>query len=138
MFWNFRGQHYYWEMASDLVSWLPPGHPKCQISQPASQLREELHLKDGDQDDNMSSEESGSDPEIEVNRNAPIHSNIVPSLFLRSINLSLQTDETEAKKDRKIETRERYKSDRRIQREKDKTALPLDPMDPASYSDIPR
>ena len=58
-----RGQHYYWDWSSDLVSWLPPGHPKCQISQPASQLREELHLKAADQDDNMSSEESGSDQE---------------------------------------------------------------------------
>lgn len=46
-----------------MVSWLPPGHPKCQISQPASQLREELHLKAGDQDDNMSSDDSGSDQE---------------------------------------------------------------------------
>ena len=60
------GQHYYWDWSSDLVSWLPPGHPKCQISQPASQLREELHLKDGDQDDNSASEESGSDQEMEV------------------------------------------------------------------------
>lgn len=46
-----------------MVSWLPPGHPKCQISQPASQLREELHLKAADQDDNMSSDDSGSDQE---------------------------------------------------------------------------
>lgn len=59
----YSGQHYYWDWLSDLVSWLPPGHPKCQISQPASQLREELHLKAGDQDDNMSSDESGSEQE---------------------------------------------------------------------------
>lgn len=58
-----RGQHYYWDWSSDLVTWLPPGHPKCQISQPASQLREELHLKAADQDDNMSSDESASDQE---------------------------------------------------------------------------
>lgn len=45
------------------MSWLPPGHPKCQISQPASQLREELHLKAAEQDDNMSSDDSGSDQE---------------------------------------------------------------------------
>jgi len=64
------GQHYYWDWSSDLVSWLPPGHPKCQISQPASQLREELHLKAGDQDDNMSSDDSTSDQEqMEVSSN---------------------------------------------------------------------
>jgi len=66
----YSGQHYYWDWSSDLVSWLPPGHPKCQISQPASQLREELHLKAGDQDDNMSSDDSTSDQEqMEVSSN---------------------------------------------------------------------
>lgn len=113
------GQHYYWDWASDLVSWLPPGHPKCQISQPASQLREDLHLKAADQDDNMSSDESGSDQE------------------------PMEVDEIEIKKDRKVESRTRYKpsDNKRIMRsenkdnKKDRT---LDPMDPASYSDIPR
>jgi len=114
------GQHYYWDWASDLVSWLPPGHPKCQISQPASQLREELHLKAADQDDNMSSDESGSDQE------------------------TMEVDEVETtKKEQKLVLRERFKipdvrraprSDS-IKGKKDRT---LDPMDPASYSDIPR
>lgn len=67
LFWCFSGQHYYWDWSSDLVSWYPPGHPKCQISQPASQLREELHMKDLDQDDNSGSGESGSEQEMEVN-----------------------------------------------------------------------
>ncbi|XP_043283012.1 polyglutamine-binding protein 1 [Venturia canescens] len=114
------GQHYYWDWASDLVSWLPPGHPKCQISQPASQLREELHLKAADQDDNMSSDESGSDQE------------------------TMEVDEVEYKKEQKIVTRERFKVPevaRRPQRSeanKDKKDRSLDPMDPAAYSDIPR
>lgn len=64
-----------------MVSWLPPGHPKCQISQPASQLREELHLKAGDQDDNMSSDESGSDQEqMEVSNsyiNSQFYTNVI-------------------------------------------------------------
>lgn len=59
------GRHYYWDWSSDLVAWLPPDHPKCQISQPASQLREELHLKATEQDDNTSTDESGSDQEPE-------------------------------------------------------------------------
>ncbi|XP_015594445.1 polyglutamine-binding protein 1 isoform X2 [Cephus cinctus] len=112
------GQHYYWDWASDLVSWLPPAHPKCQISQPASQLREELHLKAADQDDNMSSDDSGSDQE------------------------SMEIDEIDNKKEQKSESRERYKNtdNRRVQRveNKDKKDRTLDPMDPASYSDIPR
>ncbi|XP_020283762.1 polyglutamine-binding protein 1 [Pseudomyrmex gracilis] len=111
------GQHYYWDWSSDLVSWLPPGHPKCQISQPASQLREELHLKAGDQDDNMSSDESASDQE------------------------PMEVDEADIKKDRKVENRARYKGsdNKRVQRsDKDKKDHTLDPMDPAAYSDIPR
>ncbi|XP_012277315.1 polyglutamine-binding protein 1 [Orussus abietinus] len=112
------GQHYYWDWSSDLVAWLPPGHPKCQISQPASQLREELHLKAADQDD-MSSDESGSDQE------------------------AMEVDDVELKKEKKLEVKERYKGpdNRRVQRlesGKEKKDRTLDPMDPASYSDIPR
>ncbi|XP_076294873.1 poly-glutamine tract binding protein 1 [Lasioglossum baleicum] len=115
------GQHYYWDWSSDLVAWLPPGHPKCQISQPASQLREELHLKAAEQDDNLSSDDSGSDQE------------------------QAEVDEPETKKERKIETRSKYKPgdnkrNQRLERtdSKDKKDRTLDPMDPASYSDIPR
>ncbi|XP_046492401.1 polyglutamine-binding protein 1 isoform X1 [Neodiprion pinetum] len=113
------GQHYYWEWSSDLVSWYPPGHPKCQISQPASQLREELHLKAADQDDNLSSDESTSDQE------------------------PMEIDEAEAKREQKLEIIDRYMGfdNRRVQRHesaKEKKDRSLDPMDPASYSDIPR
>ncbi|XP_051171462.1 polyglutamine-binding protein 1 [Leptopilina boulardi] len=108
------GQHYYWDWSSDLVTWLPPGHPKCQISQPASQLREELHLKAADQDDNMSSDESASDQE------------------------PMDVDE-EVRKDRKQDTRERREVKKVPRKEiKDKKDRSLDPMDPAAYSDIPR
>ncbi|XP_034948580.1 polyglutamine-binding protein 1 [Chelonus insularis] len=112
------GQHYYWDWSSDLVSWLPPGHPKCQISQPASQLREELHLKAADQDD-MSSEDSGSDQE------------------------PMEVEGSEPKKDYKVVTKEKFKvpENRRsskLEVNKDKKDRTLDPMDPAAYSDIPR
>ncbi|KAJ8665211.1 hypothetical protein QAD02_006873 [Eretmocerus hayati] len=112
------GKHYYWDWSSDLVAWYPPDHPKCQISQPASQLREELHLKEADQDDNVSSEESGSDQEPD------------------------EMDEPAPKRDRR-DSYERERDSRRHQKpdrsravvKKDRT---LDPMDPAAYSDIPR
>jgi len=132
-----------------LVSWLPPGHPKCQISQPASQLREELHLKAGDQDDNMSSDDSTSDQEqMEVSNY--IFCVIINLQFMMLYNLKfvtntmvVQVEESESvKKDKKIESRTRYKGpdNKRTYRSdrtdgKDRT---LDPMDPASYSDIPR
>lgn len=56
-----------------------------------------------------------------------------------------QVDESDVRKDRKIENRTRYKGpdNKRVQRSdrsdaKDKKDRTLDPMDPASYSDIPR
>ncbi|XP_014206132.1 polyglutamine-binding protein 1 [Copidosoma floridanum] len=119
------GRHYYWDWSSDLVAWFPPGHPKCQISQPASQLREERHLKEAEKDDNVSSEESGSEQEVE------------------------EEEEPQAKRDRKDnrekEYRDKYRPNmdtRRYQKydkgKNDKKDRTLDPMDPAAYSDIPR
>ena len=39
------GRHYYWCTKSDKVSWLPPGHPKAKITDPASKVREAMALK---------------------------------------------------------------------------------------------
>merc|ERR1712072_1123922 len=39
------GRHYYWCTKTDKVSWLPPGHPKAKITDPASKVREAMALK---------------------------------------------------------------------------------------------
>lgn len=39
------GRHYYWNYDNDFVSWLPPGHPKCQVSRSAADLRRVLHTE---------------------------------------------------------------------------------------------
>lgn len=60
---TFRGRHYYWDTSSDLVSWLPPGHPKAVITECASALREERLMKEGDESDDSgagSSEEEST------------------------------------------------------------------------------
>lgn len=36
------GRYYYWNTETDLVSWLPPGHPRCQVSRSAATLRKEM------------------------------------------------------------------------------------------------
>lgn len=117
-------------------------------------------MKAGDQDDNMSSDDSVSDQEpMEVSDNYISCVNIrkftvYPLLrhYGGRINSApsrntviFQVDEVEPKKDRKIESRTRYKGpdNKRSQRfdrtdGKDKKDRTLDPMDPASYSDIPR
>lgn len=30
------GRYYYWNLRDNLVSWLPPSHPRCNITEPAS------------------------------------------------------------------------------------------------------
>ncbi|KAL1122979.1 hypothetical protein AAG570_003303 [Ranatra chinensis] len=62
------GQHYYWEMTSDMVSWLPPGHPKAVISEAAATIREERHLAatDASDHDSDSQEEDEEDEQRDV------------------------------------------------------------------------
>nr|CAD7431284.1 unnamed protein product [Timema monikensis] len=40
------GRHYYWDIDSDVVSWLSPRHPKAVITESAAHLREELKMAD--------------------------------------------------------------------------------------------
>ncbi|XP_058794924.1 polyglutamine-binding protein 1 [Phymastichus coffea] len=125
------GQHYYWDWSSDLVSWFPPGHPKCQISQPASQLREELHLKEAEKDDNVSSEESGSEQE-------PDEINEPDAKRERKDSREEKDRERDRDRDRSRSGTDRRHRDRPENRNSNKKDRTLDPMDPASYSDIPR
>ena len=37
-----RRKYYYWNTETDLVSWLPPGHPKCRVSRSAAHLRKQM------------------------------------------------------------------------------------------------
>jgi len=97
---------YFWNLATDTVSWYPPGHPKHAPSEPACVLREDVKLAEmekEDEEDSESEEDEKSDEEMPppVERRAP-----------RAVN---------------------YSKGRSKKKEND-----LDPMDPASYSDIPR
>lgn len=53
LFDNGIRRYYYWDMEKNLVSWLPPNHPKAVQSEPAAKLRlklneinEEQHMRD--------------------------------------------------------------------------------------------
>merc|ERR1712107_246695 len=39
------GRHYYWDTKTDKVSWLPPGHPKHVLVEPASKMREQFAMR---------------------------------------------------------------------------------------------
>lgn len=55
------GQHYYWNVHNNLVSWISPSHPKATPSECAAHLREERLLKEGDESDDSS---DASDQEV--------------------------------------------------------------------------
>lgn len=52
LFFFFSGSYYYWNMETNLVSWLPPRHPKAKIVECAAKLRMKLHatMKDDNSD----------------------------------------------------------------------------------------
>ena len=102
------GRHYYWEMTSDMVSWLPPGHPKAVISESAATIREERHLAatDGSDHDSDSQEDEEED---------------IPE---QAIEERSERETREFKKP--FDSRPKVKPN------------DLDPMDPAAYSDAPR
>lgn len=104
------GQHYYWNMFNNMVSWLPPMHPKAMLSESAAHMREERLLKEGDDSE---SESDGSDQEVPQKE---------------------KFREPVSKHEHSIRERNSHR-DRRRQRGRDSN---LDPMDPASYSDVPR
>lgn len=39
------GRYYYWNTDNNMVSWLPPGHPKCTVSRSAAELRRLMHTE---------------------------------------------------------------------------------------------
>ena len=113
------GRHYYWCTKTDKVSWLPPGHPKAKITDPASKVREAMALK------KMEEKEETDDMELE-------------------------SDNDSDEEDRRIEEQRRREKERRKEEERRIVSSgkkrkgrggdddPLDPMDPAAYSDVPR
>ncbi|XP_014371994.2 polyglutamine-binding protein 1 [Papilio machaon] len=103
------GQHYFWNVHNNLVSWLPPAHPKAVPTESAAHLREERVLKEGDESDDSS---EASDQEVP------------------------QQQVKEKRHERREKSRDMvHHRDKKRQRVRDND---LDPMDPASYSDIPR
>ncbi|CAB3245792.1 unnamed protein product [Arctia plantaginis] len=100
------GQHYFWNVHNNLVSWLPPAHPAAVPTESAAHLREERLLKEGDESDEDS---ETSDQEVP------------------------QQPHKEKRHERKEKDLVHHRSKRPRVKDND-----LDPMDPASYSDIPR
>ncbi|KAK8745043.1 hypothetical protein OTU49_000420 [Cherax quadricarinatus] len=132
------GRYYYWNTETDLVSWLPPGHPSCQVSRSAATLRKEMATEinknrsgssenevemagveeeeDQDVEDHMSDRSEGSEDESSQREKR-------------------EPDRRERSRDKTSRERDRGR-DRRGRRHPPNEEL--DPMDPASYGECGR
>ncbi|KAF4527528.1 hypothetical protein B566_EDAN015628 [Ephemera danica] len=119
------GRFFYWDQQTNMVSWLPPMHPKAQVSEAASILREKvkpiINSKVEEDTSGVDRDESGSEDSDMSNSEEDEGS-------------TMQLSELQSRLSRE---RSRQMMDRRggrlVKKDND-----LDPMDPAAYSDTPR
>ncbi|XP_005093361.1 polyglutamine-binding protein 1 [Aplysia californica] len=110
------GRYYYWNVNTDEVSWLSPSHPKAQVTRSAEALG--LVGKIGNLDSD------GEEPMETVQEEAETDS---------GSDTSLSDEEDFIDKRGRVRDRGRVPELRKGHKREE-----LDPMDPASYSDIPR
>lgn len=67
----FRGRFYYWDEENDVVSWLPPSHPRALITDSAAHFREERHMVEGDK---LSEDEKKSDSDSDSSSSSSVSS----------------------------------------------------------------
>lgn len=123
--------YYYWNQEDDTVSWLPPLHPKSQLSKSAGMLRRELEESVPiDMDEGLPLPPGAEEENIPTANN---YNQILESSI--KVNADKVQLPTRKPKSRDLDKTLKSKRERRMRREE---STKLDPMDPASYSDIPR
>lgn len=129
----FSGVHYYWNCVDDMVSWLPPSHPRAVQTKSAAILRREMEASLPEIDENEENivqlAMEGAEPGYASDSN---QSNSVREQQQQQPKPPV----VKKPKARDLDKVLRSKSERRMKR----TAMEgsLDPMDPASYSEVPR
>lgn len=119
------GRYYYWNMENDLVSWLPPKHPKSVKCQSAAKLREN-RLKMKEREIRLEKEKENEKREKERERDRE-------SSDEEERNHRRREKEREREREKEREERKRRREERHRKRKDE-----IDPMDPAAYSDIPQ
>lgn len=122
----FRGRYYYWDTSNDTVCWHSPRHPKANVGKPAAELREKLTLE-AERNEQIRSAMPHLTPAITVNR---------PD-FMMDIDKDRGRDR-ESRDSRSSHDNRFKKPDFRERRRRNRDDDELDPMDPSSYSDVPR
>lgn len=134
---GFSGVHYYWHTTEDVVSWLPPAHPKATVTRSAAAMRKEMEallVPDLTAEEPTSAEETNMSIAIieGMNIELPIP---VAEKFVEPEPVAIRPPPPKKPKARDLEKTIRSRSERRQRAE---TAGALDPMDPAAYSNVPR
>lgn len=124
--------HYYWNTVDDVVCWLPPSFPGAKVGKSAAMIRKEMEL---DEDDRDKFQEDDSNDNV-VNVPLPPTTEPPPPLLA---NISLPPPPAKRARNRDLDRAIRPKHGGGGGRYKPPSdSGVLDPMDPASYSDIPR
>ncbi|XP_047490489.1 polyglutamine-binding protein 1-like [Penaeus chinensis] len=131
------GRYYYWNTETDRVSWLPPGHPRCQVSRSAATLRKEMAAE-------MKKNRQGiAEEDVDMN---PMDEDEDKDMDDGKSDRSDASDDELSQR----EKRDSERQDRRRDRDRDRDrgrerrgrkrahAEELDPMDPASYGECGR
>lgn len=118
------------------MSWLPPSHSKAAVTKSAANLRKELEASQPEQDEN-------DDENIQQQHHQPMegvesggYSSDSNPAHVREAVHQQPKQPVKKPKARDLDKVLRTKSERRSKRDAKDGAL--DPMDPSSYSDVPR
>lgn len=144
------GVHYYWNSSDDTVSWLPPTHPNATVGKAAAVQRRELEALlppelDEQDEPNATIHIEGMNIELPIPAAALLAEKPTPftnKATGSSLHVVDDLPPIRAPPPRKPKARDldkamiRSRSDHRRKRGANDGAL--DPMDPASYSNIPR
>lgn len=106
-------------METDLVSWLPPKHPKAVRSEPAAKLREKLLNPSSAATDSSHISKYDEDKDDK-------HKSSHSKLKEREKDYRERDEKRHSKYEEKDRARKKLRKD------------DIDPMDPAAYSDIPQ
>lgn len=110
---------YFWNEHDQLVTWLPPCHPKAVIRKTAAVIRREMDL---DPSSNLNPDPDVGGPKFYITKPRPVH----------ECDEKLQPPVVKPPKPKAPTIQRKWSRKSRLE------DGPADPMDPSSYSDIPR
>lgn len=135
--------HYYWDTLEDVVSWLPPTHPEAKVSKSAAMIRRQMEVdeegrqqqQEGDQDSNQGVAHLPLPPTSEPP--PPLLANIALPPPPASAGAGAGAGQKRTR-NRDLDKAIRPRHERQGRYKPPANVDVFDPMDPASYSDIPR